>query len=219
MIHFLASYIHIIAMIVWVFVAALLLLRYFKVKFFAQIPWWSIVVLVVLLHIGYVALLAFGQYELWASNEFTRDFLTQPLAQDVPFPAALEWARSWFEGPLGYFSFYVLGRFAMSLAILFGVTLACLGLLILRAKYRPVNFQKGDIFALTLAVLVSGWPGVVVLVPLGFIVAIGLLLVGRILYGVNRIYLPPAFLIASPVAFLFGVKILTALNLYTLFKL
>lgn len=219
MVHFLAAYIHIIAMVVWALVSVAILLRYFKTPYIVQLPWWSIVVFVVFLHIAYVALVAVGQYELWAASEFTRDFLTQPLASDVPFPSILEWARPWFAGPLGYFSFYVLGRFVMSLAILFVLTLVCFGLLLIRAKYRPINFQEGDIAALTLAVLVSGWPGVIVLIPLGFIVAIAISIGSKILYGSERTYLPPAFLIAAPVAFLFGVQILKALNLYTLLKL
>ena len=216
---FFVAHIQVIAPIVWVLVALALILRYFKISFFSRVPWWGLAILVLCLHVGYTTFLSFGQYYMWSSSEFTQSFLTQPLAEDVQFPLLLEWTRPWFSGPLGYFGFYVIGRFVLSLAFLIAFTTAVLGLLMLRRKYRPHNFQEGDIIALTLAVLVSGWPGVIVLIPLGFIIAILISVGGKVLYGIERIYLPPAFLLASPIAFIFGIKILTVLHLYPLLKL
>lgn len=219
MIHFLVSYVHLVAFFVWVVFAVIILLRYYSVSYIARVPWGVLVVVAIALHLGYVALLGVAQYELWGASEFTKDFLTQPLAADVPLPWVLELVRHWFEGPLGYFSFYVLGRFALSLGILFIIALFCFILLKIRARYRPRNFKEGDIPALTLAVLVSGWPGVVVLLPLGFIFALIISLGVKIMYGVDRIYLPPAFLVAAPIAFIFSEEILKLVNLYTVLKL
>lgn len=219
MINFLVSYVHVVGFVFWLIFSGALLLRYYKVSFVARVPWWALILTAVTLHLGYVALLGVVQYELWSASEFTKEFLVQPLAADVPLPGILEWSRSWFDGSLGYFSFYVLGRFALSLGILFAITLFCFSLLKLRAYYRPLNFKEGDIPALVLAILVSGWPGVVVLLPLGFIFAVLISFVVKIIYGKERIYLPPAFLIAAPIAFMFSEEILKIVNLYTLLKL
>lgn len=204
---------------VWVVVSALIVLRYFELSFMKRVPWWSLVVFVVLINILYVVFLGVGQYAMWSANEFTRAFLTEPLAGDVPLPWILESFRGWFSGPLGYFSFYVLGRFVWSLLILFGVALLAYALLVIRKHYRPSNFKEGDIGAIVLAVLVSGWPGVIVLIPLGFMIAVFVALIAKIFYGIERTYLPPAFLVAAPIAMVFGTEILKALNLYTLLKL
>lgn len=219
MMNFFIFNIQTIALAIWSVVAVVLMMRYFRVPYVVRVPWWCLVLLVVVLHFGYVAFITVAQYQVWGSNEFTKDFLMQPLAHDVPLPFLLEWARSWFEGPLGYFSFYVFGRYVLSLVFLF-VTAIVLGLLLLlRARHRPLNFKEGDIPALILSALVSGWPGVIVLVPLGFIIALVISALGKILYRVERTYLPPAFLIAALVANIWGVSILKMLNLYTLLKL
>ena len=92
-------------------------------------------------------------------------------------------------------------------------------LLKLRARYRPTNFAENDILAIAVAVLVSGWPGVVLLIPFGFLCAIVVSIFARVRYGIERVYLPPAFLIASPFALAFSVPILKYIHLYTLLKL
>ena len=52
-----------------------------------------------------------------------------------------------------------------------------------------------------------------------FLIAILLSIGARVFYGIERIPLPPAFLLAAPVALIYAVPILTALNLYPLLKL
>lgn len=115
--------------------------------------------------------------------------------------------------------FYSFSHFFLStIAILIIVGLFYL-FLVARARYRSFNFREGDIMLIVLAMLISGWPGVVVLLPIGLVSAILLSLIARVVYGVERTPLPPAFLLAAPFALLFAIPILTAVHLYPLLKL
>ncbi len=217
--HILMNYPHIIALVVLASVSLVALLRYFNISFFARVSWMWLFVFVVVFYIVYGSLLSWGQYVRWEGSDMTRAFLTQPLAKEVPLPMFFEWTRPLLEGQGGYFKFYVFGRFFLSSIVLFFVAGLFVFILRLRAKYRPLNFAENDISAIAIAVLVSGWPGVIVLIPLGFLCAIIISVAVRALYGTEHIYLTPAFLIASPFAITFAIPILKYLNLYTLLKL
>ena len=213
------QYPHIIAMVVWFIITVLSLLRYFNYQIFARISWKALLIVAVVLHIGYASLLTWGQYTQWGSDSITKVFLNQPLPQTVPLTPVLAWARPALEQPLGYFIFYVFGHFWISTILLFGIAGFFGMLLKLRSYYRPWNFKEGEIVVITLALLVSGWPGVIVLLPLAFVFAIIFSVVSSTFYGVSRIYLAPAFLVAAPVALFLGITILKFTELYTLFKL
>jgi hypothetical protein len=219
MVNILMNYPHIIALAVFGGVAFVSLLRYFSVSIFARVSWKWLFVFVVVFYLSYGALLSWGQHFRWEGSALTRDLLVQPLSKDVPLPSLLEWTRPILEKEGGYFKFYAFGHFFLSSIFLFLVTGLFVLVLKLRARYRPINFAENDISAIAIAVLVSGWPGVIVLIPLGFLCAIIISLVSRVLYGTERVYLPPAFLIASPIALAFTVPILKYIHLYTLLKL
>ena len=213
------NYPHIIALAVSLSIALVALLRYFNISIFARVSWKWLFVFVVVFYFSYGALLSWGQHVRWEGSEFNRALLKAPLPAEVPLPMFFEWTRAFLQGEGGYFKFYVFGRFLLSSIILFLVTGLFVFVLKLRARYRPINFAENDISAIAIAVLVSGWPGVIVLIPLGFLCAIIISLVSRIYYGTPRIYLPPAFLIAAPFALAFAVPILKYIHLYTLLKL
>lgn len=209
----------IIDLVAWVIVAFVATMRYFKVSIFARVSWRWLVAITVVLHLGYAAFLTWGQYVVWENNEFTKIFLAEPLSPDAPLPIIFEWTRPYFERPLGYFAFYSFGRFFSGIIALFVMTGMLVAFLKIRARYRPINFAENDISAIALAVLIAGWPGVIALIPLGFLCAIFISLGARILYGIERIYLPPAFLIVAPIALTWGASILEFFNLYALLKL
>lgn len=219
MIQILIQYPHIIITVLWFLVSVSALLRYARYSFFSRVSWRALVVGAVVLHVVYIMLLTWGQHAQWASNPFTQTFLSKPLDPTVPLPFLLEWSRSFLEQPLGYFTFYVFGRFWLNVIILFGLTGFFVTLLLLRAYYRPFNFREGEIAAITLALLISGWPGVVVLLPLAFFFAVIFSIISLMLYRVSRIYLAPAFLVAAPIALVAGPFVLKFFKLYTLFKL
>ncbi len=205
--------------IIWLLIVVVALFRYIEFSFFTRVSWKWLVVVAVVLRIGYGATLTWLQYAQWESSSFTQTFLTQPLSKEAPLPLLLEWVRPSLEQPLGYFIFYVFGRFWINIIIILGLAGFFAALLKLRAYYRPWNFKEGEILAITLSLLVSGWPGVIVLLPLAFIFAIIFSVISSTFYGVSRIYLTPAFLVAAPVALLYGAAILKFVGLYALLKI
>ena len=216
----LINYPHILALIVWIIIALVAIARYVKVSFFARVSWGWLIAFTIAFHFGYAGLLTWGQYHIWSapSNDFGKSLLSSPLPAETPLPIFLEWVRPHLARPLGYFAFDVFMRFFFNIIILIGLAGLFALFLKLRARYRPINFGENDIAAITLAVLVSGWPGVIVLIPLGFLCAILISLGMRMFRGAERIYLPPAFLLAAPIAITWGVPILTYFHLYSLLK-
>lgn len=215
----LIQYPHIVVLALWFLVSLLALLRYFNYPPIARLSWKMLLLSAIVLHVAYGLFLTWGQYVEWQSTPFTKTFLTQPLPSTVPLPFFLEWARPLFEHGPGYFAFYALGRFWINILIILGLTGFFAMLLKLRAYYRPWNFKEGEILAISLALLISGWPGVVVLLPLAFLFAVVFSIISSTMYGISRTYLTPAFLVAAPVALLLGTFILKSVKLYTLLKI
>lgn len=171
-------------------------------------------------HILYGIFATWGQYVVWErGSDFTRTLLSSPLPVETPLPVFLEWIRPFFAGEYGYFVFYTFNEFFLSTVALLVVVGLFWLFLVVRAQYRPINFREGDIMLIVLALLIAGWPGVIILLPFGLIFAVILSVWAGMMYGAERIPLPPAFLLASPFALIFGIRILTLLDLYPLLKL
>ena len=84
---------------------------------------------------------------------------------------------------------------------------------------RRNNFGEQGPELLCVLMLIAGWPGIVVLGPLGFMVAV-LFSVGALLFfKKEQISLFPAFLIATPVALIGSKAILDFLHLYTILRI
>ena len=67
--------------------------------------------------------------------------------------------------------------------------------------------------------LIAGWPGVVVLGPLGFAVAILFSVSALVLLKKTQTSLLPAFLVVTPIALIAAKPILDFLHLYALLKI
>jgi hypothetical protein len=219
MMNILIQYPHVIVMVLWFAIVACAILRYANYIFFTKVSWRALVTVAVSVHFGYGVLLTWGQYVQWGSDSVTKVFLEQPLPKVVPLTPFLEWLRPAFEQQLGYFMFYVFGHFWVNIILVLGLAGAFAMLLKLRAYYRPTNFKEGEIAMITLALLVAGWPGIIVAVPLAFIFAIVSSIFSSVFFNVSRIHLAPAFLVAAPVALISGITILKFAGLYTLLKL
>lgn len=244
--NFIFTNFNMIALVVWLAFFGTVALRTLRPAWVKNISYGWLVAGAVALHLLFGILLTWGQYHAWATaSDFTRSFLALPLSPEVPLPSfvdlfspifgfgktdiyatlyslehsLLDLVHPLFEGPHGYFIFYAYGHFFLKIIALFFVTIPFLLFLVVRSRTNPINFMEGDIMLIVLAMLISGWPGVIVLLPLGLISAILLSLVARIVYGALRTPLPPAFLLAAPIALLFAIPILTALHLYPLLKL
>lgn len=217
--NFIFSNLNVIEIAVWVVFFFVVDVRYLRPLWVRNISYNWLVGIAAGIHLLYGVLATWGQYVVWGKSEFTKILLSSSLAQEVPFPFLLEWIRPFFSGAHGYFAFYSFQNFFLSTVALFVVTGLFYIFLVTRAQYRAHNFREGDIMLIVLAMLISGWPGIIVLLPIGLISAVVLSIVARIFYGIERIPLVPTFLFSAPVALLLAVEILTALNLYPLLKL
>lgn len=217
--NFIFSNLNIIEIAVWVIFFFVVAVRYLRPFWVKNISYNWLVGIAVSLHILYGIFATWGQYVVWSKSEFTKVFLSSPLSSDVPFPSYLDFLRPLFDGANGYFAFYSFQHFFLSTIALLIVVGLFLLFLVVRSRTNPINFREGDIMLIVLAMLISGWPGVIVLLPIGLLSAIVLSIGARIFYGIERIPLPPAFLLAAPVALIYAIPILTALNLYPLLKL
>lgn len=204
---------------IWLSFFSIVVIRYLRPQLLKNISYGLLACVAIVLHLLYGILATWGQYVVWGKSEFTRILLLSSLSPEVPFPFLLEWMRPFFSGTHGYFAFYSFQNFFLSTVALFVIVGLFYIFLITRARYRAHNFREGDIMFIVLAMLISGWPGIIVLLPIGLISAVILSIIARIFYGIERIPLAPAFLFSAPVALLFAIKILTALNLYPLLKL
>ncbi|MBI5798912.1 MAG: hypothetical protein HZB10_03195 [Candidatus Yonathbacteria bacterium] len=218
--NFIFANIDTIAIAVWLVFFVLVVVRTLRPALVKNVSYKVLVGIALSLYLLYGAVATWGQYRTWAtSSDISRALLEAPLAHEVPFPSYLEWTRPLFDHTHGYFWFYSFQHFFLSTIALIIIVGLFLLFLVVRSRTHPINFREGDIMLIALAMLISGWPGVIVLLPIGLVSAILLSIGARVIYGIERIPLPPAFLLASPVAFIYAVPILTALNLYPLLKL
>lgn len=220
--NYIFSNLNTIMLAVWLVFFCVVAVRFLRPLWVKYISFGRLVASAVAVHIFYDIFLTWGQYFVWSKSEFTKVFLASPLPKEVPFPTYLEFVRPLFNSAHGYFAFYAFEHFFLSSIALFVVTGLFALFFKIYAQYRPALFQKGDIAIITLAFLIAGWPGAIVLVPLSFIIAILLAVLPLLKPGFNKtnqVILPTAFLLATPIALLFSTPILTALHLYLLLKL
>ncbi|MFZ2303843.1 MAG: hypothetical protein WAV98_03600 [Minisyncoccia bacterium] len=213
------SNLNVIEVAVWVVFFFVVAVRYLRPYLVKNISYGWLVGIAVSLHVLYGIFATWGQYVVWSKSEFTKVFLSSQLTNEVSFPSYLEFLRPLFDGTNGYFVFYSFQHFFLStIALLIVVGLFMLFLAV-RSRTHPINFREGDIMLIALAMLISGWPGTIVLLPVGLVSAILLSIGARFIYSIERIPLPPSFLLAAPIALIYAVPILTAFNLYPLLKL
>ena len=163
------------------------------------------------LNLFYGLFVTWGQYYVWAtSGDFTRTLLSLPLSKEAPLPFLLEWTRTFFEHHLGYFSYYVLGRTWLNILILFLISGALYFIFRVWKFYRAGFLEQGPEILLVL-MLISGFPGVLVLIPLGFIFSI-LLFIFSYFKGDKIVNIEPVFILAAFFALLFTRTILSMLQ-------
>lgn len=218
MLAFMIGHINLVFAMIWAIFLAFVFLKFFSSSRFVSISWSKFLGVAVLLNVLSAVLLSFVQYVAWSSGGLGVELLKQPLPGNVPLPVFFEWTRTFFEHSGGYFGFYILGRFFVPVMILFGLVGAFAAFLHLYARQHPNNFKEGDIPVIVIAALASGWPGIVALAPLAFLFAIVFSIFGRF-YGITRVRLSSAFLVAAPFVIFFGHTLLNYFNLYSLLKL
>ena len=120
--------------------------------------------------VAYALLLTVGQWMVWVQDPLGRILLAQPLNSAVPLP--FDWMRIFFAGKLGYFLFYVGGRFWLPVFVL--IIIACLLYSIAALVHRLRSGTKAENMPLALYVstLTVGWPGIVFFVPTWIVLAL-----------------------------------------------
>lgn len=217
--NFIFTNLNAVALVFWPIFFCVVVVRMLRPVLVKNLSYGWLITIAITLHFLYGVVATWGQYRAWASNDFTRVFLETPLSPEVPFPSYLELVRPFFDNTYGYFAFYSFQNFFLSTMVLLIVVVIFSLFLVVSARIHSMNLTKGDIALVVLAMLISGWPGIVILLPIGFACAVLISLVARIMYGVERVPLSISFMIAAPVALVFAIPILTFFNLYPLLKL
>ena len=136
----------------------------------------------------------------------TKLLASLPLSPEAPFPKILSWIRPLFENNLGYFLYYSFGRFWLNIFISFLIS----GLLFLIFKiwkhYRG-GFQDGGPILLFILMLISGFPGVLINVAIGFGFAI-LLFIVNYFKKKTVLNIEPVFIFSTLISLLFTNNIL-----------
>lgn len=216
-----------IALVIWVFFFGIICILDTQKK---KISYKWLVASAIIFHLFYGFFATWGQYIVWSKSEFTKILLLSALPKEVPFPLILEWIRPLFNGNYGYFAFYAINHFFLSIFALFVVTGFFTLFFKLYCRYYPDNFKEADISIIAISFLIAGWPGVIVLVPLSFIIAIiitSLNLIPKINHldighsngeKIDRVSLSTIFFYTAPFALLFVIPIFTFFHLYTFFE-
>lgn len=203
-----------IFLVVWSLLIIILAIRFIRPSLVKNISYTWLVVIAIALHLSYGAFITWGQYYVWANgNTFTQSLISAPLPPEAPLPAILEWSRSYFEQPLGYFSYYIFGRVWLNIIMLFVISGLLYSVLKLWSNYKGGFLPNGPEIILAMF-LISGYPGILVLIPLGFILAIVWFIFTMIKnrnLGQQPMYIEPAFLIATPAVLFFSKTILSYL--------
>lgn len=219
--NFIFTNLNTIALAVWFVFFCIVAVRILRPAWVKNTSYRWIVIGAITLHFLYGIVVTLGQARVWATgSDITKALFSAPLSPEVPFPSYLEWVRPLFEHTHGYFAFYSFQHFFLSTIALFFITGLFALFFKIYSQYRHLNLKEGDIAIIALLFLIAGWPGVIVLVPLGFILAIFLAVFALLKPAPNnQIDLPRAFLFATPFALIFATPIFTALHLYSLLKL
>jgi len=216
---FIFAHLNAVALGVWMIFLGMVLMRFLRPSLIGNISYSNLIFGAVALHLCYAVFLTWGQYHLWATaSDFTRSLLMAPLPSEVPIPAVLEFLRPYLSGTLGYFSYYAFGRFFFNIITLFVVAGVLYGVLKLWNSYKK-NFEAEDLEIFLILMLIAGWPGIMVLVPLGFVAAVLFLVGSTVFFKQNKISLIPVFLFTTPVVLIGGKAILDFLSLYSVLKI
>ena len=206
---------NIVFVVAWIAATILLAVRFMRPNLVKNISYGWILFAVIMVHVLYGVFVTWGQYHLWATTTDPRVtyFLSAPLAHEAPLPSVLEWSRSFFEKPLGYFWYYSFGRIWLNIIMLFIVSLFFYTIFKLWSIYRGGFIVDGPEIILT-TLLIAGYPGVLVLVPLSFILAFAYFGVSYLKnreLGIQPMYIEPSFIVVAPIALIFGSTILRLL--------
>lgn len=215
MLNFIFAHLNAIALGMWAVFFCVVLVRSMCPLWVKNISYKRLILSAVALHVFYAVFVTWGQYHVWAlGSDFTRSLLALPLPVEAPLPGIFEWTRAYFDQPLGYFAYYAFGRFFLNTLVLFAVALLLYVVFRIWDKRRGGFGEHGPEILFVL-MLISGWPGMIVLILFGFMLALTSFALPLISTR-NPLSLERAFLIATPFVLLLARPILIHLHLLAL---
>jgi hypothetical protein len=175
----------------------------------------KIVFLFLGIQIFYAIFLTWAQYYVWAGSDFTKIFV------NTPFDSSLRTNVFSFlpflkDSSLGYFIYYVWGRFWMEFAITWCVAFFFWLLFSFFKKRRDYLFTKEELYIGILGILVFNWPGSIIFILVSLFTAICMSFFKLFLRKGERTTFDIVFAIAGFVTFFFGAWILNFLHLAVL---
>lgn len=198
--------------------------RYFGARMFSSrlietrwkalltIPFKKLFIVTVCIRVGYAALLTWGQYRLWESDPLGRLFLNTSLDSAIPIPFVRALPLL-FDNRFGYFLFSSWFRFWLSALLAVFVGYLLYRFFRILERYQPRFFYDGEpLLGGALAVLV-GWPGVIVYIPLIFMVIAPIALIRRIIFKDEYTAMGIPFIVAGALALIAGHWIIAVLGL------
>jgi len=205
--NFIFSHLNLFILFLWILFLILVCVRYFHPEWVRNISYNKILLLSIFLSLSYGLFVTWGQYYVWAhGSDITKFLVHSPLSSVVPLPSYLEWLRPLLSYKGGYFTFYVLGRTWLYVFISYFISFVLYLIFRLWMNKRGGFNQDGPKLLLILMIS-TGWPGVLVLIPLGFVISI--ILFGLYYFkGQKTVEVEPAFIIASIISVVFGHLIL-----------
>jgi hypothetical protein len=215
--NFIFSNLNVIILAVWVLFLLIVAIRFFRpvwmysnngfiskvIFWFKNVSYKKLIISAFGLNILYGLFITWGQYYVWSiSTDYVKSLVTLPLSKETPLPYLMEWTRPIFEKDFGYFLYYVLGRFWLYIIISFIIS-GFLYFIFKTWKSQHGNFRDDGPQLLLILMLIVGWPGILVLIPLGFILSI---LYSFMFYfkGKREVDIEPAFVVASFITLIFG---------------
>lgn len=154
-------------------------------------------IVLIFFYVFYASIETIAQYYVWSHDSFSKLFL--PPYQD-----------------LSYFVFYSFGRFWLNVILTVGLGFVFYILLKRLSRYREGLFKDDERELGFSAALLAGWPGVVVFVPLVFIITIILSTIRSLIFKLKTTTLGFALLLSPLIILIWGGELITFLHLSVL---
>lgn len=167
--NFVFSNLNAIVLGVWIVFLIIVAIRFFRPAWVKNISFFKLILIALGLNILYGLFVTWGQYYVWANgNEVTKALINSPLPKEAPL---FSYLRPLFENHFGYFLYYILGRIWLNILISFLISCVLYFLFRIWKFYRGGFLEQGPEILLIL-MLIVGFPGVLFLIPIGFIFSI-----------------------------------------------
>ena len=159
------------------------------------------------------AIKTIAQYYLWSGDALTQPFLNAGLNSEIPvFLNKL----TLFQSSGGYFLFYILMRFWLSVFVSIAVALLFGALLGILKKRRERFFDVGEIKLGMLAAFLVGWPNFTIFLPIVFGSIVIISVIRLIVFKIKYTTLGFPFILACGATFILSGVIGPLINLNVL---